>query len=286
MRATALTSRRFKKDAVLAVFGGSALVCIGVVFVAIVGEMLWQGLTSLSWTYLVSAPSESGRGGGIGPIIVSTAAIVGISMAVTVPLGLATAIFLSELPRQHPRLARVLRQCIDVLAATPSIVIGLFGSVFFAVTLGFGLSILSGGLTLACMALPLFVRVAEAGLRTVPGNYRQAARALNLSWTGTLVHIVIPAALPTIGAGLALAIGRAAAETAALIFTSGYVDRMPSSWFDSGRALSVHIYDLAMNVPGGDQRAFAAALVLLLLVFIINLVAAATLTRLFGQAGK
>jgi phosphate transport system permease protein len=138
------------------------------------------------------------------------------------------------------------------------------------VALGLGFSILSGGLTLACMALPIFVRTAAAGLRAVPQEWRRAAAALGLSQLTTLRQVVIPAATPALVAALLLAIGRSIAETAALLFTSGYVDRMPSSWLDSGRALSVHIHDLAMNVAGGESSAYASALVLVAILLGID----------------
>jgi phosphate transport system permease protein len=120
------------------------------------------------------------------------------------------------------------------------------------------------------MVLPLFIRVSEEGLRAVPQSYREAAAALALSRTTTLFRILLPAALPGLGVGLVLGIGRALAETAALIFTSGYVDRMPETLHDSGRSLSVHIYDLSMNVSGGDRNACASALVLINLLLALN----------------
>jgi phosphate transport system permease protein len=123
------------------------------------------------------------------------------------------------------------------------------------------------------MILPVFIRTTEEGLRSVPNNYRLAAAALGLSRSAALIHLLLPAATPALIAGLMLGIGRAGAETAALVFTSGYVDRMPESLFDSGRALSVHIYDLSMNVAGGDASADASALVLICLLLIINSIA-------------
>lgn len=104
----------------------------------------------------------------------------------------------------------------------------------------------------------------------MPSNYRLSAAALGLSRTTTLFHLLLPAAVPGLLVGLVLGVGRAIAETAALIFTSGYVDRMPESLLDSGRALSIHIFDLSMNVSGGDANAYASALVLIILLLIIN----------------
>ena len=144
----------------------------------------------------------------------------------------------------------------------PSIVFGLFGNAFFCVALGLGFSILSGGLTLACMILPLMIRATEEGLRAVPQELRLGAAALGLGPAAVFWRLLLPVALPGLAVGLVLGMGRALAETAALLFTSGYVDRMPTSLLDSGRALSIHVYDLAMNVAGGEPRAYATALIL------------------------
>lgn len=161
----------------------------------------------------------------------------------------------------------------------PSIVFGLFGNAFFSVFLGLGFSILSGGLTLACMILPIFIRTSEVGLAAVSNDWRHGAAALGMSRASALRHILLPAAAPAIAAGLMLGIGRATAETAALVFTSGYVDRMPESLTDSGRALAVHIYDLSMNVSGGDGAAYASAIVLIVLIVVINIAALALTDR-------
>ncbi len=249
----------------------------------ILAGLVWGGISGVSWSFLVTAPSNGGRAGGLAPILVSTLAILAICLAVTVPLGLGTALLLSEFTLRETRFSRVVRFSLDVLAGIPSIVFGLFGNAFFSITLGLGFSILSGGLTLACMALPLFIRATEEGLRAVPDDYRKAGAALGVAQAKTIRRVILPAAAPGIIVGLVLAIGRALAETAALIFTSGYVDRMPSSVLDSGRALSIHIYDLAMNVPGGDRNAYASTLVLIGLLLIINLLASVLTERWLGR---
>lgn len=252
----------------LGVWGSAVLVAAS--FLWLLADLAWHGAGRLSRQFLLAAPENAGRAGGIGPILVSTLLILAVALAVAVPLGLATAVWLSDFTRSGGRLARLVNICLDVLAGVPSIVFGLFGNAFFSVTLGLGFSILSGGLTLACMVLPIFIRSAEAGLSAVPDDWRRGAAALGLSRATALGHILLPAAAPALTAGLMLGIGRALAETAALIFTSGYVDRLPGSLLDSGRALAVHIYDLSMNVTGGDGAAYASALVLIVLLLVIN----------------
>ncbi len=252
---------------------------IAVIFVGLLGDLIWRGAAHLSWSFLVSGPANSGRAGGIAPILVSTLLILLVALIAAVPLGLLTAVWLTEYTRREGKLGETVRLSLDVLAGVPSIVFGLFGNAFFSVYLGLGFSILSGGLTLACMILPIFIRTSEAGLSAVTDDWRRNGAALGMSRASVLWHVLLPAAAPAVVAGIMLGIGRATAETAALIFTSGYVDRMPDSLLDSGRALAVHIYDLTMNVTGGDQAAYASALVLIVLIVAINTTAVALSDR-------
>jgi phosphate transport system permease protein len=247
----------------------AAALCVAV-FGLLLYSLFKNGAAYLSWDFLIDEPARSGRKGGIFPILVSTCLLLLVAMVVAVPSGLAAAILLSEVTRKGNLLSRAVSVSLDILAGVPSIVYGLFGNAFFCVYLGMGFSILSGGLTLACMVLPIFVRTAESGFIAVQDEWRMGAAALGMSKFSTLVNILLPAAAPAITVGLVLGIGRALAETAALIYTSGYVDRLPDSLMDSGRALSVHIYDLSMNVPGAEHNAYASALVLILLLLIIN----------------
>jgi len=261
------------RDALLPVAAHlGALVLCGFAFWVIM-DIVWRGAPGLDWSFFIDEPTSAGRGGGIAPILVSTGLIVITAIAAATPLGLAAAIFLVEFMPTGSRFAVWTSLSLDVLAGVPSIVFGLFGSAFFGLWLGMGFSILSGGLTLACMILPLLVRTTEQGLRMVPDDWRRGAAALGLSRFSAVRLVLLPAAGSAVTAGLLLGLGRATAETAALIYTSGYVDRMPSSLFDSGRALSVHIYDLAMNVAGGDENAYASALVLILFLIVVNVAA-------------
>lgn len=255
----------------LIVYFAAFLVCAA--FAWIIGDLVRGGMTYLSWDFLVESPRDAGRGGGIGSILVSTALVLAVALMAALPLGWATAALLAEYVPAGAGFGYTVRYSLQVLAGVPSIVFGLFGNAFFSIYLGMGFSILSGGLTLACMLLPILVSTADAGLRAVPDAYRLSAAALGMSRTATLFHLLLPAAAPALAAGLMLGIGRAIAETAALLFTSGYVDRMPGSLLDSGRTLATHIFDLSMNVSGGDAPAHASALVLIVALLLVNTIA-------------
>jgi phosphate transport system permease protein len=248
------------------------VVALGVIgiFVWIVGDVFCRGVQHLSFDFLVHPPQHAGRSGGISTILVGTLYILGVAFGTALPIGLGAAILLAEFSSTTEACTRWVRRSLDLLAGVPSIIFGLFGLAFFGEYLGWGWSILSGGMTLACMILPLLIRSAEESLRAVPQGLRHGAAALGLSKRAAVWHLTLPAAAPGITAGVVLSIGRALAETAALLFTAGSAIRMPDSWFDSARALSYHIYLLAVEVPGGQGRAYASAVVLVMLLLMIN----------------
>ncbi|MDF2374901.1 MAG: phosphate ABC transporter permease PstA [Verrucomicrobiales bacterium] len=239
----------------------------------ILADLVKMGLPHLSVEFFTADMKSAGREGGIGPMIVSTFLILVCFLFPAIPLGVGCAFWLSEYVQGGSRIARAVTGGVDLLASVPSIVFGLFGMSFFCQVLGLGFSILSGGLTLTCMVLPILVRTTLSAMTSLPPDLRPAAGALGLTRATTLWQILLPAALPGIMIGITLGVGRALAETAALLFTSGYSTRWPESIHDSGRAISVHIYDLAMNIPNGGGKASASALVLLLMILAINLVA-------------
>lgn len=252
---------------------------VAALFFWLLADIVTHGAGKLSWDFLTSEPERAGRRGGIWPILVSTLWVLAVSLSVAMPLGLGTAFWLHAFTPADSRLSRTIRVLLDILAGVPSIVFGLFGGVFFCVVLDLGFSLLAGGLTLACMILPLLIRTTEAGLAAVPVDWSRGAAALGMTRTAALWHILLPAAAPAVVAGLMLGIGRVLAESAVLIFTSGYVDRLPDSLMDSGRVLAVHIYDLSMNVTGGDRAAYGTALVLIALLLGVNGLAASLTSR-------
>ena len=259
-----------RADALLALTTTAITLIVLSLPLALLWDVLVAGIPQLSFGFLFDSPTDAGRGGGIAPLIVSTLWILATCLAVALPIGLGCALFLSELVPVGSRLERYLSYSLDVLSGVPSIVFGLFGYRFFAIELGLGFSILSGGLSLACMILPLLIRTSEQAFRATPLRYRQASAALAISRFGFLWNILLPVAGPGVAVAIILSVGRALAETAVLLFTAGYVMRMPDSVLDSGRTLSVHIYDLAMNVPGGGGNAAATAVVLLSVLILIN----------------
>ncbi len=255
---------------------GAAALVFGIV-VLLVATLAKGGASGLHPRFWFESPADAGRAGGIAPILVSTALILSVCLAAVLPVGLGAAIYLAEFADGRRASVIAIQRSLDILAAVPSIVFGLVGNALFCRYLGLGFSILSGGLTLACMTLPLFIRSAEVGLRSVPAELRRTAAALGMSKTTAILWIILPAAGTALLNGMVLCLGRAAAETAALVFTSGYVDRMPGALTDSGRSISVHIYDLTMNVPGGDRNAARSAFVLLFFLALVSV-----LTRRFG----
>jgi phosphate transport system permease protein len=259
-----------------------ALIFFGVCLLFL-GEVTLHGLNGFEWHFITDLPKRSGREGGIFSILVSTSLILFVCLSVVVPIGVMTAIKLSDFSSVESKTARAVRGSLNVLSGVPSIVFGLFGNAIFSKYLGMGFSILSGGLTLACMVLPMFIKLTEESLLSVNKSYSQNALSLGISKSALLWNVTIPYASPGILIALLVSTGRALSETAALIFTSGYVDRIPESLMDSGRSLSVHIFDLAMNVGGGDANAYRSALVLMVSLFLINSVSKIIVKKLFKK---
>lgn len=203
------------------------------------------------------------------PAIITTVYMIVIALALAVPTGVFAAIYLVEYADKGSGMIKVIRIAIETLQGIPSIVYGIFGYIFFVISLGFGYSLISGAVTLAVMVLPLIIRTTEEALLSVPDTYREGSFGLGAGRLQTVFKIVLPCAVPGISAGIILAIGRIVGESAALIFTSGTVAQIPHSIFDSARTLSVHMYAL-MSEGLNTNEAYATAVVLLVIVLIIN----------------
>jgi phosphate transport system permease protein len=225
-----------------------------------------------------------GRLGGIFPTIVGTLYLTVVALAIAAPFGVGAAIYLTEYAKRG-RLTNVLRFGVESLAGVPSIIFGLFGFVAFVIFLGFGWSILSGGLTLALMILPTIIRTSEEAIKTVPRSYREGSLALGATQWQTIRKVVLPSALPGILTGLILGLGRAVGETAAVMLTAGSSLGMPVSIMDPVRTMSIHLYVLA--VEGLSlEKAYATATVLIFVILLINLVATRTIRLLAPRGGK
>jgi phosphate transport system permease protein len=247
---------------------GSGLITVSVM-VYLVLFLLVQGIPHIKpslfeRTYTVDNQS-------LFPALMTTLIMVGMTLAIAVPFGVSTAIYLVEYAKRGNRLVRIIRMTTETLAGIPSIVFGLFGYIFFANWLGWGKSLLAGCFTLAIMVLPLIMRTTEESLKSIPDSYREGAFALGAGRLRTVFRVILPSAMPGIFAGIILAVGRIVGETAALIFTIGGVIRLPESLFSQGRTLALHVYFLSSQ---GHYRneAYATAVVLLMVVMSINLI--------------
>ena len=247
------------------------------VIACIILKIAWNGLPVLSWEFLTAMPRRSGAEGGILPAILGTLTLVVGTVAVALPLGMATAVYLSEYAKPG-RFARTVRLAIVTLAGVPSIVFGLFGLGLFVIFLGFGASIISGCLTLACMILPTIIVSSEEALRAVPQSLREGSLALGGTKWQTIYKNVLPYSISGMLTGSILGIGRAAGETAPILLTVAafYLPKLPRSIFDQVMALPYHLYVLATQHPDAAEvrpMQYATALVLLVLVLAVNLAA-------------
>jgi len=236
-----------------------------------------NGFSAINWTFLTQPPTDSMTKGGIFPCIVGTLYLSLGAIAIAFPVGVASAIYLSEYARPG-KMLRIIRLGINNLAGVPSVVFGLFGLAFFVVWMKMGVSILAGSMTLAAMSLPVIIGSTEEALRSVPDTYREASLGLGATKWQTIYRVVLPAAMPGILTGGILGISRAAGETAPIMFTAAvfYTPYLPSSPFDEIMALPYHIYVLATagtEIEATRHLQYGTAIVLVALVLGINLAA-------------
>lgn len=203
------------------------------------------------------------------PALINTLIITVFSLLIAVPLGIFAAIFLVEYAKKGSKMVNLIRITAETLQGIPSIIYGLFGLLFFCTTLHWGLSLLSGSLTLVIMILPLIIRTTEEALLGVPDTYREASLGLGAGRLRTIFRVVLPSAIPGILSGVVLATGRIVGETAALLYTAGSVAKVPENLMGSGRSLAVHMYVLSTEALYMDQ-AYATAVVLLVFVLALN----------------
>ncbi len=203
------------------------------------------------------------------PSLVNTILITACSLLLAVPVGIGAAVYLTEYAARGNRLVKLVRTTAQTLSGIPSIVYGLFGGLFFVKFCGLGKSLLSGILTLSIMILPLIIRTTEEAILAVPDSYREGSFGLGAGKLRTVLRIVLPAAIPGILSGVILGIGRIVGESAALIYTAGTATDAITSLMDSGRTLTVHMYNLSGEGLYIDKT-YATAVVLLAVVVLIN----------------
>lgn len=244
------------------------VITIGVL-VFIILFILRRGLPALSVEFLTTNPVDMGKSGGIFSTIVGTVALTVLAIVIAAPLGIGTAIYLTEYTWGGP-VTRIIRFGAECLAGIPSIIFGLFGFILFVTKLRFGWSILSGGLTLAFMLLPTIIRTSEEAIKSVPPSFRTVSFSLGSTKWQTVTRVVLPSALPGIITGIVLSVGRSIGETAATIFTAGSALRLPTSIFSSTRTMSVHFYILAREGIS-MSKAYGTAAILIIAILSINI---------------
>ena len=257
-----------------------ASVAVGAALIGIIAYIIIQSSGSFKLSFIFGPLHTS-----LLPMIVSTAWTVVVSLALALPIGIMTAIYLHEYALKS-KVRRFLGIAIDTLAGIPSIIYGLFGLLFFCRFLNLGQSIIAGGLTLSIMILPVIIRTTEEALKTVPASYREGSLSLGATKFQTIVHAVLPPALPGILTAAILGAGRVVGESAPVLLTVGIARNLPKTIFEPGRTLTIHLYYLTKEAINPDDfaHAFTAAAVLIILVLIIN-TAVKVIGASFGRAG-
>ena len=257
-------------DLMLGVFRAAGIVTAAVL-VVIIAFVAVNGLPVMSLDFIFGWPEGVNAEGGIFPTIVSTLYVTALAMLICTPIAVLAAVYLAEYAKQG-RLVTFIRYAADTLSSVPSIVMGLFGYAMFVEAMGFGLSMLSAALALALMMMPIVMRTTEEAIRAVPRYIRWGAYGLGATKWQVVSKIVLPSAFPRIATGIVLAIGRAIGETAVVLYTMGQAINLPLTPLDSGRPMTIHLYQLA-NEGINMQAAYGTALLLMLMILAFNLFA-------------
>ena len=257
-------------DVMIGVFRAAGIVTAAVL-VMIIAFVAVNGLPVMSVDFIFGWPHGVNAEGGIFPTIVSTLYVTALAMLICTPIAVLAAVYLAEYAKQG-RLVTFIRYAADTLSSVPSIVMGLFGYAMFVEAMGFGLSMLSAALALALMMLPIVMRTTEEAIRAVPRYIRWGAYGLGATKWQVVSKIVLPSAFPRIATGIVLAIGRAIGETAVVLYTMGQAINLPVTPLDSGRPMTIHLYQLA-NEGINMQAAYGTALLLMLMILAFNLFA-------------
>ncbi|MFH1231657.1 MAG: phosphate ABC transporter permease PstA [Planctomycetota bacterium] len=268
-----INPQKTQKIAFALLFLATLLIVVPVGLVVVI--IIQKGAPAINWSFLMDVPREGMRAGGIFPAIIGTIYLVFGAIIFALPIGLLAAIYLSEYSKDN-LLNRIVKLAIVNLAGVPSVIYGLFGLALFVVFLEFGASIIAGSLTLGIMVLPIIITTSREALESVPYSFREVSLSLGASKWQTIRHIVLPNAIPGILTGTILGVGRAAGETAPILFTVAafYLPQLPKSIFDQAMALPYHLYVISTQVPNVDEKIrYGTALVLLTMVLFVNLTA-------------
>ena len=271
--------RKFKENLYKALLWSSAAITVGVL-VLILGFIFIKGYKLINIDFITQNYSASGDGG-ILPMIVSTLYTVFISIIVATPIGILAAIYMKEYAKQG-KMIKIIRFATESLSGIPSIVYGLFGSIFFVVALKLGYSLLAGSLTVAIIILPVIIRTTEEALKAVPPSYKEASLGLGATRFQTLYKVIVPSAVPGILVGVILSVGRVVGESAAILLTAGTVAKMPKGVMSSARTLTVHSY-LVTSESGNIEQAAAVGIVLIGIILVLNILAK-LITKKFNKA--
>lgn len=253
--------------------------------IAILSLLIWRGAPAMNPTFLFTEPQNGMTAGGIFPALVGTLWLVGVSLAVSAPVGVLAAIYLNEYAPDN-WLTRVINLAIVNLAGVPSIVHALFGVGAFVLFLNLGTSILSASLTLGIMTLPVIIASTKEALASVPMSFREACWNVGATKWQTIWHVVLPNAISGILTGVILQVSRSAGETAPILFTGAafYLPFLPKSVYDQCMALSMHLFTVTTQVPGvPESMTYGTALVLLGVVLMVNTTSILVRSRLRGR---
>ena len=277
-----MKKRRYKENLAYLFLISMIIIILSSVFIMFY-FIIFRGIKVINWQFLTQMPQKGMTAGGIFPAILGTLYLTIGAICFALPLGTSTAIYLTEYAGQN-RLIRIIRIGVNNLAGVPSVVFGLFGLAIFVKFLNFGVSILSGSLTLGILILPTIIRASEEALSAVPQSFREASLALGATKWQTIQKVVLPNSISGILTGSILSIGRAAGETAPILFTAAtfYTMRLPNSIFSEVQTLPYHIYALMTEGTHPESQvpiAYGTALVLVLLVLGLNLFAFALRNR-------
>jgi phosphate transport system permease protein len=258
---------------------GASILSIIIFLGIILSYIIISGAGALSWEFLTEAPRSLGRAGGISTALIGTLYLVAGAIAIALPIGVGASIYLTEYTKEST-MTKIIRTGADLLNGTPSIVFGLFGFAFFVLYLKFGFSLIAGQITLAFMIIPTILRTTEEALRSVPQSIREGSYAVGATRWQTIRRVVLPPAAPGIITGAILGIGRAAGETAPIMFTAvAFSSFFPSSFLEPVNALPYHLFILSTNVPGSAAKSAAGGTALVLLLLVIGFYSIAILLR-------